>query len=124
MIFRDEAYEPGISHAEDPYFYDFQYVDGYVSSLMEKGLHFAANWTLDKRGKYYLYGAYQCFLLDRFVPGWKKDFFKNKKNLDHITAEFLDLTEEQKVKIANRIQSKYGYDEIYAKHDAIIKNEK
>jgi hypothetical protein len=124
MILRDEAYEPGISRAEDPYFYDFQYMDGYVSNLMEKGLHFAANWTLDKRGKYYLYGAYQCFLLDRFVQGWKRNFFKNKKNLDQITAEFLDLADEQKDEITKRIKLRYGYDEIYAKHDAVIKSEK
>lgn len=121
MILRDEAYEPGISREDDPFFYDFQYVDGYVSSLMEKGLHFAANWTLDKRGKYYLYGAYQCFLLDRFVPGWKRNFFRNKKNLDQITAEFLKLTEEQKEEIAKRIKSRYSYDDIYAKHDDVIK---
>jgi hypothetical protein len=100
------------------------YVDGYVSSLMEKGLHFAANWTLDKRGKYYLYGAYQCFLLDRFVPGWKRNFFRNKKNRDQITAEFLKLTEEQKEEIAKRINSRYSYDDIYAKHDDVIKGEK
>jgi hypothetical protein len=121
MILRDEAYEPGISREDDPFFYDFQYVDGYVSSLMEKGLHFAANWTLDKRGKYYLYGAYQCFLLDRFVPGWKRNFFRNKKNLDQITTEFLKLTEEQKEEIAKRIKSRYSYDDIYAKHDDVIK---
>jgi hypothetical protein len=121
MILRDEAYEPGISREDDPFFYDFQYVDGYVLSLMEKGLHFAANWTLDKRGKYYLYGAYQCFLLDRFVPGWKRNFFRNKKNLDQITAEFLKLTEEQKEEIAKRIKSRYSYDDIYATHDDVIK---
>jgi hypothetical protein len=121
MILRDESYEAGISRDADPFFYNFQYMEGYVSSLMEKGLEYIANLTLDKRGKYYLYGAYQCFLLDRFFPGWKKNFFENKKDLDTITDEFLALTEEQKKEISKRIEERYGFNEIYAKHEAVLK---
>ncbi len=80
--------------------------------------------SLDKRGKTYLYGAYQCFVLDHFVPGWKMNFLKEKKNMDEVIGNFLKLSREQKTSIAKRLKTKYAYNELYSKHDAIIKKKR
>lgn len=128
VLIRDRRYKPKINQEVDPYFYNFEYVDGYLENIMKKGLHFAAEWTLDKigglRGKYYLYGAYQCFLLDRFIPGWKQNFFQEKKNLDDITSDFLNLSTAEKEEIAERLKTKYSYDFIYKKHKATLNKSK
>jgi hypothetical protein len=121
MLVEGADYEPGISRESDPFFFNYNYMKGYYENLLNKGMQFAAGWTLDKRGKYYIYGAYQCFLLDRFVPGWKRDFFQKKRNLDELTASFLNLSPEEKKTISNRLTTKYSYDDLYAKHDAVIK---
>ena len=122
MLIRDNDYKQGISREDDPYFFNFRYVDGYLENILKKGLHFAANWTLDKRGKYYLYGAYQCFLLDRFVPEWKKDFLKDRKNLDEMMSDFLNISQKEKEEISVRLKTRYSYEDIYKKHERVIKN--
>lgn len=121
MLIRDMAYKPQIHRQDDPFFFKFKFIDGYLENILEKGLLFAVGLTIDKRGKYYLYGAYQCFILDRFVPGWKQNFFRKKKNLDQLIANFLKLSPAQKKEIVNRLKTKYSFDDLYAKHDAIIK---
>jgi hypothetical protein len=124
VLIRDRSYKPKINQEVDPYFYNFDYVDEYLENIMKKGLNFVAEWTLDKRGKYYLYGAYQCFLLDRFIAGWKQDFFQEKKNLDDITSDFLNLSKAEKMEITERLKSKYSFVDIYTKHKSIIEKAK
>ncbi|MCP5051633.1 MAG: hypothetical protein GY940_30985 [bacterium] len=123
MFIRDTDYKPGIRPKDDPFFFNFKYVDGFIESILKKGLHFMLNLTFDKRGKFYLYGAYQCLILDRFVPEWKREFFHKKESLDKVMANFLKLSPEEKKQIAGRLKTKYPYDALYAKHDAVIKKE-
>ena len=52
--------------------------------------------TQDDQRKYYFYGAYQCFLLDRFSPGWKRGFLEKGKDLDVMMADLLRLTSAEK----------------------------
>jgi hypothetical protein len=124
LLIKQRSYTPVISRKVDPYFYNFEFVDGYFKNLMKKGLYFTIEWTLDKRGKYYLYGAYQCFLLDRFVPGWKQSFFQEKKNLDEMTADFLNLSVMEKEEITERVKTKYSFEDIYKLHKAVIEKAK
>jgi len=119
-LISENSYKPEISPEDDPYFFQFKYVDKSNQSLINKGTVFAAEWTQDKRGKYYLYGALQCFLLDRFVPGWKDGFFEQKKNLDDVMTEFLDLPQAEVEKITQRIKIRYSFAEIYARHAAVL----
>lgn len=124
MLLRDTAYQPGVSRKDDPFFYGFRHADAYVDSLLKNGLRFVTNLTFDKRGKYYLYGAYQCLVLDRFAPGWKRGFLSKKVSLDKTMADFLNLSPEEKMRIARRLKSKYGYSDFHAKHAAAIKKSK
>jgi hypothetical protein len=124
QLILDAEYKSGIKKEENPYFFQFNHLDGYLTNIMDKGMDFAAPWTLDKRGKYYLYGAYQCYLLDRFIPGWKKNFLRDIKNLDSITWNFLNLSKDEKEDIAGRIKTRYSFDDIYSHHAAVLKNKR
>ncbi len=121
MLLKDMTYKPGISKQDDPFFYDFKFMDEYIEENLDKDLHMVMEFTLDKIGKCYAYGAYQCFVLDRFFPEWKHGFFREKKNLDEVTANFLKLAPDQEKLIAARLKTKYPFDELYAKHNAVIK---
>ena len=72
LLLKDSGYEPGIDPTKDPFFYDFAYVGGYIDNVMRKGMDFANSMTQDDQRKYYLYGAYQCFLLDRTLKSPKE----------------------------------------------------
>lgn len=121
MFLKNMKYKPGISKQDDPFFYHFKFMDGYIEENLLADLRNVMELTLNKIGKCYAYGAYQSFVLDRFFPKWKHGFFREKKNLDEVTANFLKLSPDQKKVIANRLKTKYSYDKLYAKHNAVIK---
>jgi hypothetical protein len=108
MLLRDSGDRPGIGRAKDPYFYNFSYVNGYIDNIMRKGMDFVCSMTQDDRRKYYFYGAYQCFLLDRFSPGWKRGFLEKGKDLDVMMADLLRLTQAEKEEIAQRLPTRYS----------------
>jgi len=124
MLLRDASDKPGLDRSKDPFFYNYAYVDGYIDNIMRKGMDVAASLTEDKRGRYYFYGAYQCFLLDRFAPGWKRDFFENERTLDSAMADLLKLSAAEKEEIRRRLPARYGYDEILAFHENALKSKK
>ena len=124
MLLRDAGEKPGIDRSKDPFFFNYAYVDGYIDNIMRKGLEFAVSWTEDKRGKFYLYGAYQCFLLDRFAPGWKKGFLEKEKNLDSAMTALFRISEGEKETIKQRLPARYGFDEILAFHENALKSKK
>jgi len=124
MLLRDSGYKPGIDRTKDPFFYNFAYISGYIDNIMRKGIDVAVSWTEDKQGKYYLYGAYQCFLLDRFAPGWKRGFLEKEKNLDSVMADLLKISEGEKETIRRRLSTRYGYDAILALHKNALKTKK
>jgi hypothetical protein len=106
---------------QDPFFYNYAYVGGYIDNIMRKGMDFAVSLTEDKWNKYYLYGAYQCFLLDRFAPGWKRGFLERKKNLDSTMVDLLRLTSGEKEEIKKRLPARYEYDKIFSFHENALK---
>jgi hypothetical protein len=122
MLVRDKKYRPKMTSNDDPFFFGFKYAGGYVREKTVDSIKGIPENTLDTLGKCYTYGLFQCLLLDRFFPGWKKEFFENDRNLDEVTAGNLKLTEQEKAAIAARFKEKYKYDELYAKHAAVIKN--
>jgi len=121
MLLRDSSDKPGIDRAKDPFFYGFAYINGYIDNVMRKGMDFAASLTEDRGGKYYFYGAYQCFLLDRFAPGWKRGFLEKKKDLDSAMAALLKLSAGEKEEIKQRLSTRYAYDEILSLHKNALK---
>jgi hypothetical protein len=124
MLLRDASDKPGIDRSKDPFFYDYAYIDGYIDNIMRKGMDFAVAATEDKRGRYYFYGAYQCFLLDRFAPGWKRGFFENERTLDSAMAGLFKISDAEKEEITRRLPTRYGYDEILAFHANALKSKK
>ncbi|MBN2207581.1 MAG: hypothetical protein JW742_09270, partial [Candidatus Aminicenantes bacterium] len=86
MLLGASDYEPALDRTKNPYFYAFAYVDGYIDNIMRKGMDYAVSLTRDTQRKYYFYGVYQCFLLDRFAPGWKRGFLEEAKTLDEVMA--------------------------------------
>jgi hypothetical protein len=118
---RDAGYSPSRGEGEDPYFFKFRFMDEYfrheMGALMEE---YAAR-TDDPRGFQYLFGMFQCFILDRLSPGWKTGFFENSRTFDDVVAGILGLDEPQKLEIGARLQTKYPYDEISAKHGRVLK---
>lgn len=124
LLLRDSTDKPGIDPSKHPFFYNYAYVDGYIDNIMRKGLDFAVSWSEDKQGKYYLYGAYQCFLLDRFAPGWKRGLLEKERILDSAMADLLKISEGEKETIKQRLVTRYGYDEILAFHENALKTKK
>jgi hypothetical protein len=124
MLLIDSSDKPGIDRTKDPFFYNYAHLNGYIDNIMRKGMDFAVSWTEDKRGKYYLYGAYQGFLLDRFAPGWKRGFLENEENLDAAMAALLKISAPEKEEIKQRLPARYGYDEILAFHENALKPKK
>jgi hypothetical protein len=124
MLLRDSSDKPGIDPSKDSFFYNYAYISGYIDNFMKKGLDFAVTWTEDKQGKYYLYGAYQCFMLDRLAPDWKEGFLEKEKNLDSVMADLLKISAAEKDEIKRRLPVRYGYDEILAFHENALKTKK
>ncbi len=122
MLVRNKKYRPKMTSKDDPFFFDFKYAGGYVREKTLDAIKGIPDNTLDTLGKCYTYGLFQCLLLDRFYPGWKKGFFENDRDLDRVTAEKLKLTEQEKAAVAERFKTKYKFDELHAKHAAVIKD--
>jgi len=117
LLLKDPEYGPGIDPTKDPFFYGFSHVDGYIDNVMRKGMEFASSMTQDDQRIYYFYGAYQCFLLDRFSPDWKRGFLEKRKDLDIMMADLLRLTSAEKEQIAHRIPTRYGDDDLSSFHE-------
>lgn len=124
LLLGDPSARPGSEPSTDPFFFNYAYVGGYIDNMMRKGMDFAFSWSEDKQGKYYLYGAYQCFLLDRFAPGWKRGFFEKERTLDSAMADLLKISDREREEIRRRLPARYGYDEIVAFHENALKTKK
>lgn len=120
LLVTKENYKPAMNQKDDPYFFDYKYMDHYIKRMTVRIKYIMGN-TLDTLGHCYSYGMIQCFLLDRFVTGWKKGFFENERSQDDVIRDFLKLSDEEKKQIRERFNKKYGFDELRAKHGAVIK---
>jgi len=100
----------------------FGTLDEYIKKEGTGELEEAAGRTLETMQRPYLYGAFQCFLLDRFSPNWKSGFFEKDRTLDEVIAEFMPLSAEEKAGIAARLKSDSAFKEIWAKHSRVIKD--
>jgi len=121
MRIRDSRYRPQLSRRADPFFAGFRRLTGYLQENMTDDIQFARGFTFDCTGRYYPYGAYQCFLLDRFFPGWKKGFFEKGKDLDGTMDEFLRLGEKEKESLIARLPGRYSFSEVLAKHATAVR---
>jgi hypothetical protein len=100
----------------------FRNIDDYIKKEGLSTLEEVAGRTLEVTQRPYSYGAFQCFLLDRFLPQWKKGLFEKDRTLDEVIAELVKLSEEDKRRIAGRLKTDFAFDEIWAKHNRVIKD--
>lgn len=121
LLIRDKRYTPRITGKDDPFFYGFKYAGAYAYDKTVAAATEIMGSTLDTLVKCYAYGALQCFLLDRFFPGWKTGFFESGKNLDEVTAKGLNISDSEKRAAAERFKTRYTYDILFGKHAAVIK---
>ena len=118
---RERGITPKIGEADDPYFQNYRFLDGYVEDKTTGTIDFLFTMTLDNGMKYYTYGALEAYLLDRFSPGWQKGFFETQTDLDEPVRRCLDLSQSERQAIAERLKTKYPYADIFARHGAVIK---
>ncbi len=122
MLIRDGKYKTKMRRKTDPFFYGYKYIDGYIYQKTLSAIEYDMGNTLDTLGKCYNYGVVQCFLLDRLFPGWKNGFFQSGATLDEVTEKYLKLSDTERKAIAAGFKTRYKYDELYAKHAAVIKD--
>ncbi|HYA49518.1 MAG TPA: hypothetical protein VEG35_07435, partial [Burkholderiales bacterium] len=97
-------------------------IDDYLEKEGMPRLEAVAGETLNVTQKPYLYGAFQCFLLDRLFPQWKNGFFEKDRSLDEVITEFIRLSAEEKARIAAKLKSSSTFKEVWAKHSRDIKD--
>jgi hypothetical protein len=119
-LVRDARYAGTGHHEGDAYFFGFSKMDAYVKQQLTSQMTFTMDATLDTLVKYYNFGAYECFALDRVAPGWKKGFFQSGKTLDQAVAEALRLSPREEERVARRLADRYGLPSIEAKHQKVI----
>jgi hypothetical protein len=122
MLVGEKGYVPNMSAKDDPFFYGYRYVGGYIHEKTIQSIEHAMGSTLNTLAPCYTYGLFQCLLLDRFYPDWKHGFFGSGQSLDDITESRLGLSPEEKKSIAADFESKYRSSELMAKHAAVIKD--
>jgi hypothetical protein len=113
------GYQSLITRKDDPYFYGFRYADSLIQMKLEM-LRNVRTKSLSSVERSYSYGCFEAMLLNRFSPGWKKDFFQKGKGLEIALDSLLSLSPQERKDIANHLASRYGYDTIYARHAAVI----
>lgn len=118
-----ESGYPGESAERDPdVMAALRTADTFLESNGTSRLEQMASQTLDVDQRFYLYGAFQCLLLDRFLPEWKKEFFENNRTLDEVIDGFLKLSAEDQSRISQRWESSYDLKGIREKHGRVIKD--
>jgi hypothetical protein len=120
MVIRDSEYTGSSNHAGDALFFKFAHMDGYLKQNLREQTKYSMDNTMDTLGKYYQYGALECFALDRLAPDWKGTFLESGKTLDNVAAEVLKLEPADEERIKERLSTKYNMTEIEAKHRPAI----
>jgi hypothetical protein len=121
-LVRETGYGRGVPPDNKPVSEALGALDEYWKKEGAFRLEQVAGETLDVTQKPYIYGAFQCFLLDRFSPQWKAGFFEKDRTLDEVIAELLPLSPEERSKITARIKTGPAYDDVLAKHGRVIKD--
>lgn len=112
-------YKPEISKADDPYFNSFARIDSLFFTKL-KALRTSREFTMGSYDKSYTIGSFQALMLNRFAPGWTKNFYQNGIYYDKLLRDYLKISDAEKVKIAERIKSNYDFESIYNRHAKLL----
>jgi hypothetical protein len=115
-----ERYRPRLSRRLDSSFAGFRGLRRYLEQEMVERPRLERAQTFDTMTRYYTFGAQLCFLLDRFRPGWKKDFFASGRSLDALVADCVGGGEASSGDIVARLEKRYGWQQVLARHAAAV----
>jgi hypothetical protein len=112
------GFETTLKTNDDPEYHHFKDIDTLMNRYI-KNLESSAGNTLDIYGKNYWYGGIECFLLQRFFPGWQDDFM-NGMWLHQIIGKNINLSSADNTLSFDRFKSIYGIDSLKSKHEKVI----
>lgn len=114
-----KRYKPRIATGDDPYFHAFKNLD-YFLNLRLQQLDDSKARTTETRGKCYPYGCFQALLLNRLVKGWRETITKDTCSMYDVLADFLRMDEREVQEKTRGLNSSYGYDSLFVKHNQVI----
>lgn len=121
MLVRESGLDRKAAGKADPVSAGYEQTGNYIKKETGTAMAELKGESLDVTRKYYIYGGYWCFALDRLFPAWKSGVFENDRTLDDVTAELLKMTDAEKAVVAGRLEADFEYDMIRARHAAAIK---
>lgn len=107
-------------HEGDPTFSSWRGMGWYLDEKLSRQIEREASSTLDTLTKYYVFGAHQCFILDRISPNWKTTFFQSRESLDTVVEEALRLTGAEERRIADGLGARYRVADVRARHKKVL----
>jgi hypothetical protein len=107
-------------HEGDPAFSSWRGMRAYLDDKLARQIEYMSSSTLDTFSKYYVFGAYLCFTLDRISPEWKSTFLQSQKSLDTVVEETLKLTEADERRIAAGLEERYQVSDVRARHRKVL----
>ena len=122
MLIKETGYLNELPKEDQAISEAFKYINEYVAKEGISKLEEVAGRTLEVAQRPYIYGAFQCLLLDRFLPQWKTRLFEKDRSLDDVIGELIKLSAEEKTSITERLKKDYAFSDIWAKHSQIIKD--
>jgi hypothetical protein len=122
MQVKETGYQSEVPKEDQVIYGAFKYLDEYIIKEGISKLEEVAGRTLEVTQRPYIYGAFQCLLLDRFLPQWKTGLFEKDRTLDDVIDEFLKLSAEEKSGITERLKKDHAFSDISAKHSRVIKD--
>lgn len=113
-----KGFESSLKTEDDPEYHQFRDIDTLMNRYA-KGLESSAGNTLEIYGKNYWYGGIECFLLQRYFPGWQDDF-RNGMWLHQIIRRNINMTSADSIVSLSRFRDIYRMDTLRSKHEKVI----
>jgi hypothetical protein len=114
-----EGYAPGLSAADDPFYFGFADATVFLEERTE-ALRQARTQTMDSGGRLYRVGCFEALLLSRLAPGWQKDFLEEGRFLDKTMAAKLGVPAEATEARTKELAARYPLEEITRRHQPVI----
>lgn len=113
-----KGFESSLKTIDDPEYHQFRDIDTLMNRYIKR-LESSAGNTLDIYGKNYWYGGIECFLLQRYFPGWQADFMHGMW-LHQIIDKNIKLTPADSALSIQRFRDIYKIDSLRSKHQKVI----
>ena len=122
LIVRENGLNGSARKRKDPYFFGFGQLDEYLAEEMGGRMNSVKGETSAGWIRCYLYGLYQCLILDRLTPGWKKGYLESGRSLDEELGSTIPSGSLEEEIFDDRCRSIYHFDDLYVKHRSAIRD--